>query len=1239
MSPNSNKNILLKRAGMLILLITTILALTYLTGSVSFTSNPSITPTSPDTTHALECIWQASGDTTQQNITWYKNGVPIKNETNPPTNSSILSSTYTNRGDKWNCTVILSNGTNTTTKTINVTIKNAKPSTPIMRNFSNGQDIGNLTNVTEDDANVFNLTSSDPDGDKITYGYYDTLPSGSSFSSATGIFNWTPDYDNNDVNITFYAKDNQTPFANTNKFVMFIVQYVNDAPYFSPGLTDQSIDEGEVFNYYIYGADEESNTPYNFTLISAVPSLNLTISILSNTSAVIMFGANRTATYLEAGNYTVTVAITDNLGANTTDNFNLQINQINAEPVLELITNKTSTQGQNLSFFVYANDPDVNNTLNFSIIAEGCPISNPWSISTINNSHNATGLVNVSNLTNNHVICRNVNITVIDDLGARDSQDVFLNISNTNDPPNIGVLSSYLSNTDGNNITNLTGYALSSFIYKVNATDIDNLTYEGEFLIFRGNSTFFNISNETGIISFTPNQTDVGNHTILINVSDDGGLWTTQIMNLEIINNSAPVLMSIGNLSCAEDTLCLIVINATDGDNDNLTFASNNTAVFPLTDNTSQNPVKSAYISYTPNQSQVGNHSIIINVTDPKGASDSKTIRFTINNTNDAPVISVTFPSRVVETHTVTFYVNATDEDYSLPNSYEYVNFTDINLTGKDLFNITTIFDNDTNRTYGLINFTPGTGDDGFYSINISAIDYYNAIDYEVWNFTVYNKTTPPNITRIRPYGSPYTNQTVFSFSSIGNYTGELTTINFSENRSVLYNISVTDDLTSKDNLSYAWYINGSLNSTNPYLNINYNFFSSGKYNITVIVTDDTYETSQFTWNVSVKDINRGPILVNSLQNFTGNRAVNGQRTVTDYLKKDPNTKFMDPDDDQDNDRVWDGSETSNLNYNVSSCSVATITITGHEVSVQASSVGNCTVYFTATDAGGLSNTSNAVYINVTHVSNITEEVEVEVETGGGGGFSTRTRAVPIPIDIEEDNPKAIEIVVPELVTVYENKTVLIPVTLKNTWNSTLEGVRVNASTNASYVNIRFTEDYFEEIPMGEKRNITMMVENYRLGENYEIKIIANVTEPHASDSALVMLNSIEQTEEGEDVETKVTFAQDLLNENPECMELNELLEKAKVEVEEGSREVASKMVDSVINGCKYLVSISKKAEQKPQTVISRFLKEENIKYFLVFLGGLVVIILLVLIIKKSKVKSVKEEAPSKEEEVKPYWP
>ena len=84
-------------------------------------------------------------------------------------------------------------------------------------------------------------------------------------------------------------------------------------------------------------------------------------------------------------------------------------------------------------------------------------------------------------------------------------------------------------------------------------------------------------------------------------------------------------------------------------------------------------------------------------------------------------------------------------------------------------------------------------------------------------------------------------------------------------------------------------------------------------------------------------------------------------------------------------------------------------------------------------------------------------------------------------------------------------------------------------------------------------------------------------------------------------------------------------------------------MVSGVIDGCKYLVSISRKAEQQPQSIITKFLIKENLKYFLIFLGLVGVIVITTMIIKRRKTKTTmvkeKEEKKPEEEEVKPYWP
>jgi hypothetical protein len=1255
-----------------VICVALLLLLSMFAGSLSFTQSPSINPTSPNTNNNLTCTW-AAADTTQVNVSWYKNGA-LFNTTTTTNNYSIIPPENTTKNEVWICNVTITNGTDTTSSYATTTIINSAPYEPNVYNAS-GQSIGVFQVLYEDQIYYYDINATDPDNDTLTYRRSPTASFCTVTNENTGAVTCAPNSSHlghvgynetmGQMNITFWADDPDTinPLA-SGHVVLFNITPVNDAPSFNPSLTNQSVNETQIFNYALNGTDEENNIPFNFS-ISISPALDLRINITSNTSAVIMYGNNETLPSTSANNYTVNITISDNQGANSVSGFILRVKDTNMNPVLDFIPNQTGSQGQPFLLYVNATDPDVSDTLNFTLsLSQSCAISNPWTIITLNNSsQNGTAMINVSNLTNNHVVCRNVRITVFDigDAGAEDYQDVFLNISNTNDPPNVEVLSSHSNNTGGNNISNLVAYAESTFVYWVNATDPDTLTYEGEVLTFSDDTGLFNINSSTGLIRFTPAQGDVGDYAITITVSDDGSpnsgphLSDAETMNLEIINNSAPVLAPIGDLSCAEHDLCFILINATDNDGDNLTFTSNYTTIFNLTSNASQNPRMSAYVNYTPDQDFVGTHSIVVTVTDPRGAYDTEAILFTINNTNDAPVLqSFSFPSIIAETHPVSFYIRADDSDYSLPSSYanidvngtyltEYVTFNVTNLSGKKLFNLTTFLNSSNNKTYTIVSFTPQLDEDrGNYSVNISATDYAGATNWTIRNFTIFPKAEPPNITQIMPYGRPINSSTVFDFISTGYFNGSrITSINFSENRSVIYNVSVNDSITAPENMNYYWLINGNLNSTQHYLNLSYNFFSQGKYNLTVIVENERYENATWIWNVTVDNVNRRPLLINPLRNLTN---ITGTTQDNDYLKQSgSDVHFIDPDDEivNDSNNIFDPGEGSSLTYNVTPCSIATITIINNSIKINPSSVGSCIVWFTAIDSGGFTNTSNPVTINITEISNST--IEKEVQRSGGGG-SSRNTPIVIPIKQEEDKPKAIELVVPNLVTVYENKTVLIPITVKNTWNSTLKGISLNASSNSSYITLKLTENYFDEMIVGEKKDVTLMVGNYRLGENYEVKITANVTSPVASDSALVMLNTIEQANTGPQVDTKVTFAQDLLRENPECIELNELLEKAKTELSTGSKEEASRMVDAVINGCKYMVSISKKAEQQPQSLANKFINQKNLKYLLMFIGVALLAMVIVFVVKKKKASIAKEakkegEPGEKKEEVQPYWP
>ncbi|MBR9700367.1 PKD domain-containing protein, partial [Candidatus Woesearchaeota archaeon] len=443
----------------------------------------------------------------------------------------------------------------------------------------------------------------------------------------------------------------------------------------------------------------------------------------------------------------------------------------------------------------------------------------------------------------------------------------------------------------------------------------------------------------------------------------------------------------------------------------------------------------------------------------------------------------------------------------------------------------------------------------------------------------VYAKVPPPNITSITPWGTAplYAIQSTFANTSDAQFQDRIADAVTLEDTSATFAVRVN----STRSLSYTWFVDGTQNSTSENITINYGFFDSGSHTVIVNVSNDRYESQMWTWRINVTNVNRPPQLINPLENQT---SVNGTLTITKYFTLGNGTKFYDPDDDLDSDGEIDANETTSITFVADrSCAVAGLSVNSADLTIQGTVLGNCTVRFNATDSGGIMIQSNEVLITVVDVPQGDDVIQTVTESGGGGGSSSRSTYVPLIK--EEIKPEAFNLIAPKLVTIYQNNSIDIPIEINNTWNGPLKELRLGAETNVTGIETSFNIDFFEEIQVGETKQVILTVENYRLGENYEVLVIGNTSEPEFSDEALILLNSIEQASEGDELEVKVTFANDLLNEHPECQELQEVLDQAKIALSANNFQEAKRLVTSVISGCKYLVSTQQKDIDQPSSI------------------------------------------------------
>ena len=354
-------------------------------------------------------------------------------------------------------------------------------------------------------------------------------------------------------------------------------------------------------------------------------------------------------------------------------------------------------------------------------------------------------------------------------------------------------------------------YVGEPYFYDVNYTSNDT------DIRFYDDTSLFNIGQITGIISFTPNQSDIGNYSVLIWINGScNTIKDSEFVIYEVREkNRAPILDSIPDFDINQSDHFWYDVNATDPDNDTLTFGDNAFffSIYPVT----------GIIDFTPTQGDVGVHNVIIWVIDPFGLMDWQSVQFNITDVNDCPYFDPPIGAQTAIINETYFYdVNATDVDV------------------KPEWNNLTFYDNSTffniSPTNGTIQFFVNDTYNGTYVINFSVTDEV-CMTTEIVSFSVVAVNHPPNITSWYP----------------DNYTIEM-----DEGESQLFWITKFDlDGTIP---STQWYLDtvlltGQINDSFTYYA---SYTSSGKHNVTVVISDGLL-TDYHNWTLNVKNVPTEP--------------------------------------------------------------------------------------------------------------------------------------------------------------------------------------------------------------------------------------------------------------------------------------------------------------------------------------------------------------------------------------------
>ncbi len=896
---------------------------------------------------------------------------------------------------------------------------------------------------------------------------------------------------------------------------LFNLTVVDNKPPRINNYSTQYLTENIAYQLIVEATDEN-----NDTITFASNSSVFSISQYNSTAGIIQL----TPTNDDVGNYSVLITATDEHGASNTTTLYFVVEDVNNPPVLDAIGSLDARVNNTLSKTITASDAD-NDYIYFGTN------TTLFSLSQINSTAASFSFTPNASQIGNYSILFWANDTKL-----QDNETVLL-VVKLNSPPVI------------ENISNQTATEDSEFLLTITVLDADN-----DDIAFESNSTLFSITKinrSSARINFTPEWYDVGNYSIRINVSDGYKGFDSETFNLEVVPRNDPPQFSppLQNMTAFENELFTAYIWGSDEEGDALNF-STNSSFFNLT----QINASLAMINFTPKHGDIGNHSILFNVSDGQSTTTA-VIVFRVRPTNNPPQIlnyspqSLNFTMR--ENDTMPFSVNATDLESDPISYYWYV-------------------DGVLNTTTGNFSYYPGFLGAGNRTVKVVLSDGFLNSSMQ-WNITVLNVNRAP-LFGIRRH-STYSD---FAAGTLNRTNATANGVVLAKNGTAYYangvfvskTMDVADDVY-RNLTSLTW-----------------TAYEPSGTNVSFYVRTSDDSSSWSSWYALNESGEPFPGKDSQYVQYKAVLNTTNQNITPRIEKVELNFVISNLTMNEKDTRIWvdlddyftelDSDDNLTFNYTTNANILVSIEDGTHLVEIRSDHPDVAVIRFSAYDGNATTYSNN---VTVTFLD-VQEQTASGGGGGGGGGGSsssiTITKTKVINRTSNETQFLDLQIITPGLVTIYENETMEAPITLKNNENKTLENITLFAETELDSINMSFSEDYIALLLPREERNVTLSITSYKTYGSYEIQLIAKVRKPRYTDTATLYINSLEKGAENRtQLNTKIAFTQDLLEEHPECLELNELLSEAKKAVAEGKYQEAQQLIDEAVEGCKYIISAS----------------------------------------------------------------
>ena len=426
----------------------------------------------------------------------------------------------------------------------------------------------------------------------------------------------------------------------------------NDSPSFIGTPYSASLDENVSVGTIVLQAsatDEDSSDNLTYTL-SGTNSSDFSIA---SSSGIIT--TTVTLDYESVSSYSLTVVVSD--GAESISQaLTISITDKNDVPIF-VAAPYSITVAENITtssvLTVSASDQDNADTLNFLLLGSGSEL---FSI------HSTSGVVALTTALDYEVTSLyTLTVRVSDSNGGVATTSLTVTVLDVNDSPQF--LGTPYSATISENLPS------GSDVIKIAAIDADgdSLTYN----ISGTNSGHFQISSASGLIETTQelDYETLNSYSLTVSVSD-GTLSITASLTITVTNiNDAPYVTNLpANVTVIENdvTAAVIDVNATDPDDNNITFTLSGTGSDDFVMNSATGLIT---LSAPLNYELQALYSLTVHVSDGIGGVAAASLIVITVNQNDAPVIlGAPYTTSIEESlnaGSIVYEVAVSDEDTS----------------------------------------------------------------------------------------------------------------------------------------------------------------------------------------------------------------------------------------------------------------------------------------------------------------------------------------------------------------------------------------------------------------------------------------------------------------------------------------------------------------------------------------------------------------------------------------------